>query len=75
MSFHELESVVLVDDLPEHGLRKGDLGAVVMVHRSGTVDVEFADASGRTIAVLEIETAKLRRASDRDVLAVRTRPR
>ena len=29
MKFHELETVVLEHDIPEHGLRKGDLGAVV----------------------------------------------
>jgi hypothetical protein len=30
MRFRELETVVLERDIPEHGLRKGDLGAVVV---------------------------------------------
>lgn len=29
----ELDSVVLATDLPEHGLRAGDIGTVVLVHR------------------------------------------
>ena len=28
MKYEELDNVVLNKDLPEHGLRKGDLGAV-----------------------------------------------
>jgi hypothetical protein len=34
MSIRELDSVVLERDLPEHGLRRGDLGAVVHVYPS-----------------------------------------
>ena len=29
MKFHELETVVLERDIPERGVRKGDLGAIV----------------------------------------------
>lgn len=31
----ELDRVVLTADLPEHSLRAGDLGTVVLVHRGG----------------------------------------
>lgn len=34
MTFELLDSVVLVRDLPEHGLKSGDLGAVVEVYPS-----------------------------------------
>jgi len=30
--FHELDTVVLLRDVPEAGLRAGDLGAVVLVY-------------------------------------------
>ena len=30
----ELDNVVLTVDLPEHGLKKGDVGTVVLVHDS-----------------------------------------
>ena len=46
--FHELDTVVLVRDLPDTGLRRGDLGAIVMVYADEAVEVEFVTASGRT---------------------------
>ena len=46
MSFKELETVVLDRDLPKHGLRRGDLGAVVQVYRPDGLEVEFVTASG-----------------------------
>lgn len=52
MSFKELETVVLDRDLPEHGLRRGDLGAVVQVYRPDELEVEFVTASGRTLALV-----------------------
>lgn len=32
---HELESTVLTEDLPEHSLKRGDIGTAVLVHRNG----------------------------------------
>ncbi len=71
MTYRELETVVLERDLPEYGLRKGDLGAVVHVHGSGALDVEFVRASGRTQALVELATADVRAVRDQDLLAVR----
>jgi len=48
MRFTELDTVVLDRDFPEHGLRKGDLGAVVQVYEPEALEVEFVTASGRT---------------------------
>jgi len=31
----ELEDVILECDLPKHGLRRGDIGTVVLIHRGG----------------------------------------
>jgi uncharacterized protein DUF4926 len=31
----ELDTVVLTRDIPAEGLRKGDLGAVVLMHQNG----------------------------------------
>jgi hypothetical protein len=33
----ELEDVILTCDLPEHGLARGDIGTVVLVHKEGKV--------------------------------------
>ena len=69
--FRELDSVVLVRDLPEAGLRAGDLGAVVHVHTPDAFEVEFVVASGRMIALRTLSPEDVRIASDDDVLAAR----
>ena len=71
MTFTLLETVVLARDLPEHGLRAGDLGAVVEVYGSDGFEVEFVQASGRTKALVTLKTSDLRQVADRDILAVR----
>lgn len=69
--FHELDTVVLTRDVPEAGLRAGDLGAVVQVYGSGTLEVEFVTASGRTQALRTLDASDVRPVSDDDLLAVR----
>ena len=71
MSFRELQSVVLLHDLPERGLQAGDLGAVVLVHPTGDIEVEFVRASGHTQALLTLGPSDVRLATDDDVLSVR----
>jgi len=44
MNFKELDTVVLDRDLPEKGLRAGDLGAVVHVYPTWGIEVEFVSA-------------------------------
>ena len=72
--FHELDTVVLVRDLPDSGLRAGDLGAVVQVYGREAVEVEFVTASGRTQALLTLPVHDVRPVRDDDLLAVRTAP-
>lgn len=71
MKFALLETVVLNRDLPEHGLRTGDLGAVVELYGSDGVEVEFVRASGETKALVSLKTADIRAVAASDVLAVR----
>ena len=42
----ELDTVVLLRDLPEAGLRSGDLGAVVQLYGEEALEVEFVTAAG-----------------------------
>ena len=49
-----LDTVVLTHDLPEHGLRAGDLGAVVELYGQDGVEVEFVRASGQTKALVTL---------------------
>lgn len=72
MKFAQLDTVVLDRDLPEHGLRRGDLGAVVEVYEPDGLDVEFVRASGQTQALVELTAADVRAIGDRDLISVRT---
>ena len=69
--FNMLDTVVLDRDIPEHGLRRGDLGAVVDVHDPGGLEVEFVLASGKTQALHTLNVADVRAVADGDLIAVR----
>ncbi len=57
----ELDAVVLECDLPEHGLKRGDVGTVVLVHGDGGgYEVEFIALDGETVAVTTLSTGQLR---------------
>ena len=71
-AFHELDTVVLLKDVPNAGLRRGDLGAVVQVYGTEAVEVEFVTASGRTQALLTLHVGDVRPVRDDDLLAVRS---
>lgn len=71
MPFRELETVVVTSDLPTHGLKRGDVGAVVQVYSAQAVEVEFITAAGSTRAVVTLGTDKLRPVGRNDLLAVR----
>jgi hypothetical protein len=72
MKFALLDTVVLNRDLPEHGLRAGDLGAVVELYGCDGVEVEFVRASGHTKALVTLKPSDLRTVTGTDILAVRT---
>ncbi len=74
MMYRLLDTVVLDRDLPEHGLRKGDLGAVVEVYDAEAFEVEFVRASGRTQAVVTLTDHDVRPVLDDDLVAVRSVP-
>ena len=75
MTYKVLDTVVLERDLREHGLRKGDLGAVVEVYERDGLDVEFVTVSGRTAALLTLDVRDARPTSDDDGVSVRARGR
>ena len=71
MTFHPLDVVVLQTDQPAHGLKRGDLGAVVDVYAPDAIDVEFVTASGRTRALVTLRASDIREVADDDLVAVR----
>jgi len=72
MRYKALDTVVLDRDMPDHGLRRGDLGAVVHVNGPDSLEVEFVTASGRTAALVTVTEADLRPVAATDHIAVRT---
>jgi len=72
MSYRELDTVVLMRDLPESGLRAGDLGAVVHIHDPDGLEVEFVTAAGRTEALVALSSADVRPIAETDLVSVRS---
>lgn len=56
----ELDTVALTTDLPEHSLRSGDIGAVVMVYDGDGFEVEFITLKGETIVVATLTKDQIR---------------
>jgi len=71
MTFKELDTLVLDRDVPEHGLRRGDLGAVVQVHQPDGLEVEFVTASDRTQALVTLTERDVRAVGEEDLISVR----
>lgn len=71
MRFRPLDTVVLEKDLPAHGLKRGDLGAVVEVYEPDGLEVEFVTASGRTEALVTLNVGDVRPVGDNDLVTVR----
>ena len=63
----ELDTVVLTDDIEEHGLKPGDVGTVVHSYSDGTAfEVEFVTPEGMTVALLTLTHADIRLIGKRD---------
>ena len=75
MPYKRLDTVVLVRDLPDHGLCAGDLGAVVELYPPDGLEVEFVTASGRTTALVTLKSTDVRPIADTDLVAVRSAKR
>jgi hypothetical protein len=54
-----LDVVALIHDLPEDGLKRGQVGTVVEELASGVYEVEFSDNEGRTYAMTALKVDQL----------------
>ena len=72
MKYKLLDTVVLDRNLPQHGLRAGDLGAVVEVYEPDGLEVEFVTASGKTQALVTLSVNDVRPVQENDLVAVRS---
>jgi len=67
----ELDNVVLTVDLPEYGLKKGDVGTVVLLHDSRGYEVEFMTLGGSTIVVVSLSDNQVRPVGSREIAQAR----
>lgn len=67
----ELDMVALTRDIDDHGLKEGDIGAVVHKYGWEGFEVEFVTAEGKTIAVLTLRKGDIRALRGREILHVR----
>ncbi len=71
------KEVILLHDLPEDGLRAGDVGVVVEVFRGGHDTppgyiVEFMTLTGETVAVVDVTADAVRPVTDGDMPQARS---
>lgn len=65
---HELDPIVLAVDLPEHGLKAGDVGTIVLVHGEGEgYELEFISLDGETLAVTTVLSSQIRPVRSREL--------
>lgn len=68
----EHDRIVLTSDLPNEGLKAGDVGTVVHIHKRGEAfEVEFMTLEGDTVAVATVLSSQVRPVSDRDITHAR----
>jgi len=71
----ELDSVVLTSDVPEYGLKRGDLGTVVLVHHGDKgYEVEFVALDGESVAVVSLFASQVRPIGRREIAHARRMP-
>mgnify|MGYP006301987105 CR=1 FL=1 len=69
-----LDVVALTEDIPDHGLKRGEIGTVVECHPENAFEVEFVAQDGYTYALVTVEQNQLlalrqkREYSDGDVV-------
>ena len=68
----EHDAAVLLCDLPKLGLKRGDLGTVVLVHSEGGYEVEFMTLAGETVAVTSLSSSDVRPIAGREIANARS---
>lgn len=72
VKMNELDTVVLTHDIEDHGLKTGDMGAVVQIYDKGSAfEVEFVTADGKTIALLTLKPSDIRKVAKNEILHAR----
>lgn len=54
-----LDTVALLDDLPQRNLKKGEVGTIVEILAPNVFEVEFSDDDGQTYAMFALRGDQL----------------
>ncbi len=68
----QYDTAVLQSDMPEHGLRAGDVGTIVETYGDDGLEVEFVLPDGDTRALLTLKRTDVRPLTRHDIFSVRT---
>ena len=76
MKFELFRRVALKTDVPEHGLRRGDVATIVEYHRGRPgqepgYSLEAFNAVGETVAVITLRESQIEPLSAKEILHVR----
>jgi len=68
----ELDLVVLRKSVPDQGLKAGDVGTVVLVHKNGEAfEVEFLTLHGETVGIATVPASQIRPVLKREITHAR----
>ncbi|MEO1286335.1 MAG: DUF4926 domain-containing protein [Chloroflexota bacterium] len=69
---NEFDQVVLIEDLPNHNLKAGDLGTIVLIHGNHQgYELEIFTADGQTLDIVTVKAIQVRPVTSTDVSHVR----
>jgi len=76
MKYHLFQRIALVWDIPEEGLKQGDVATIVEHHPVANGEdgysLEIFNALGSTVAVVTVPESALQPLSENEVLSVRS---
>lgn len=76
MKYHLFQRIALVWDIPEEGLKQGDVATIVEHHPVANGEdgysLEVFNALGSTVAVITVPESALQPLSENEVLSVRS---
>jgi hypothetical protein len=68
----EHDRVVLREEIPDQGLKTGDVGTVIHVHNKGEAfEVEFIALDGETLAIATLDASQVRPVQRKEITHAR----
>ncbi len=68
----EHDRIILTSDIPDGGLKAGDVGTIVYVYEKGKAfEIEFLALDGHTAAIATVAASQVRPVTTRDITHAR----